>query len=64
MKTVTLKHDLRPWRAGDDLHLEDALAEALVAAGDAENLRPFAPMGYEAAIADPVTKPARRGVRK
>lgn len=43
MKTVTLTQDLRPWRAGDDVHLEDEVAARLVASGEAENLRAFRP---------------------
>lgn len=43
MRTVTLKTDMRPWRAGDDIHVEDDLASQLVADGEAENMRPFPP---------------------
>lgn len=43
MKTVDLTCDMRPWRAGDAIHLEDELADRLVATGEAENPRPFPP---------------------
>ncbi len=42
MMTVTLNQDVRPWRAGDDVHLPDEAADALVASGEAGNKRPFA----------------------
>ncbi len=60
MMTVTLKNDMRPWRAGDDIHVSDALADALIAAGDAGDLRPFRPMGYEAAMVEPGAVPTKR----
>ncbi|MDO1582425.1 hypothetical protein [Rhizobium oryzicola] len=63
MKTVTLTQDLRPWRAGDDVHLEDVVAQQLVDNGEAENLRPFAPLGVP--IEDRAMKPGdgKRGYR-
>ena len=35
MKLVTLTKDLRPWQAGSDAALPDALADQVIAAGDA-----------------------------
>jgi hypothetical protein len=52
MKTVTLKTDMRPWRAGDDVHLPDHVADKLVKDGEAENPRPFS-TGYETRAMEP-----------
>lgn len=41
LKTVTLTQDMRPWRRGDDIHVDAALADALVKKGEAANPRPF-----------------------
>ncbi len=43
MKIVTLTRDMRPWRAGDRPVIPDAVAERLVANGDATDPRPFPP---------------------
>ncbi|ANM12052.1 hypothetical protein [Rhizobium sp. N324] len=45
MKTVTLTQDMRPWRDGDDIHVDDKLARSLVENGEAKDLRPFNPAG-------------------
>ena len=45
MMTVTLPADLRPWRAGDDIHIADDLAKSLMASGEAKDMRPFQPAG-------------------
>lgn len=45
MMTVTLNQDLRPWRAGDAIHIDDDLARKLVADGEARDMRPFNPSG-------------------
>ncbi|HBF30854.1 hypothetical protein [Rhizobium sp.] len=47
MKTVTLTKDLRPWRAGDDIHVEDDVAKSLIASKEAKSMRPFSPTGYQ-----------------
>jgi hypothetical protein len=41
MKLVTLTKDLRPWRKNDRVPVPDALADKLVAEGDAVNPEPF-----------------------
>ena len=43
MKLVELTRDLRPWRAGDSALVPDAVADAMVGAGEAHNARPFPP---------------------
>ncbi len=43
MRIVTFTRDMRPWQAGADAVLPDAIAEKLVADGDAKDLRPFPP---------------------
>lgn len=43
MKTVTLTQDLRPWRAGDEIHIEDDVAARLIENGEAKNPKPFRP---------------------
>ena len=35
MKLVTLRRDMRPWQAGHDAAVPDAVAEKLIAEGDA-----------------------------
>lgn len=60
MKTVDLTRDMRPWRAGDSVHLPDDLAASLVSNGEAQNLRPFQDEPAPAATA---AQPARRGRR-
>ena len=43
MKFVTLTKDLRPWRANDRVPVPDALADELVALGDAKDPEWFTP---------------------
>ena len=43
MKSIDLLTDLRPWHAGDTIHVEDDVAQRLVDAKEAENMRPFQP---------------------
>jgi hypothetical protein len=45
MKTVDLTTDMRPWRAGDAVHVPSSVARDLVKNGEAKNLRPFDPTG-------------------
>lgn len=47
MKTVYLTTDMRPWRAGDEVHVPNEVAERLVRNGEAKNMRPFNPTGAE-----------------
>lgn len=57
--TVTLTTDVRPWRAGDDIHVEKGLAEMLVERKEAVNLRPFAGVeGYQTKVVEPSDPPA------
>jgi hypothetical protein len=63
MLTVTLTKDMRPWRAGDEVPLPDALAEQLVAAGEATGARPFSPEAAPAAATSapaPAAAPSKR----
>jgi len=48
MLTVRLTRDMRPWRAGDTPPLPDDLARQLVAAGEAEDPRPYPPVATPA----------------
>jgi hypothetical protein len=50
MKLIELTTDLRPWRRGDNVPVPDALADILVASGEATNPRPYLPR--EPSIAD------------
>ncbi|MGV2188765.1 hypothetical protein ACQZ4Q_08115 [Agrobacterium vitis] len=60
MKTVTLTADLRPWRAGDDIHVEDDLAKRLVSSGEAKDMRPFQPAAsYETKVVEAEPAKAR-----
>lgn len=43
MFTVTLTQDVRPWRAGDDVHLPETVAKTLIDTGEAKDMRPFKP---------------------
>ncbi len=43
MLIVTFTRDMRPWQAGADAVLPDAVAERLVAEGSAKDARPFPP---------------------
>jgi hypothetical protein len=50
MKLVELTRDMRPWRAGDSALVSDALADAMVKAGEAHNARPFPPEADKPAL--------------
>jgi hypothetical protein len=50
MRVVTLKRDMRPWRAGQDAVLPDDVAAKLIASGEATNQRPFPPPDVAPAI--------------
>ena len=52
MKLVELTRDLRPWRAGDSALVPDAVADAMVKAGDGHNARPFPPQAGASAQVD------------
>jgi hypothetical protein len=43
MRIVTLKRDMRPWRAGQDAVVPDAIADMLIKSNEASNPRPFPP---------------------
>jgi hypothetical protein len=61
-KIVTLTRDMRPWSKGQDAVLPKAMAEKLVADGDADNLRSFPPSDVAPRV--PVAAaslPARKG---
>ncbi|NSX96151.1 hypothetical protein [Agrobacterium vitis] len=45
--------DLRPWRAGDEIHVEDDLALKLIGTKEAKNMRPFRPQGYQTKVMSP-----------
>lgn len=45
MYSVTLTNDVRPWRAGDTVHVPEGAADALINSGDGKDKRPFRPDG-------------------
>ncbi len=57
MKLVELTRDLRPWCAGDSALVPDAVADAMVKAGEAQSARPFPPQPE----ADKITVERPRG---
>ncbi len=59
--TVTLLYDMRPWRAGDDIHVPQELADALLRNGEARDLRPFVEPN-QSAVQSRAAEPPRRPI--
>lgn len=50
MQIVKLTRDMRPWQKGQDVVLPPAIAEKLIANGEAENPRPYPPPDVAPAV--------------
>jgi hypothetical protein len=59
LTTVTLTQDMRPWRKGDDIHIDPKLAEHLVKRGEAKDPRPFVAPNAPVAPVRPQKAPER-----
>ena len=54
--TVTLTQDVRPWRAGDKVHVEKGLADLLIERGEATDKETFQ-TEYMTKVVDPEPTP-------
>jgi hypothetical protein len=61
MRVVRILRNMRPWRAGQDAVLSDELAAKLIAAGDAEDSRPYPPPDVAPRVAVAAPLPPTKG---